>query len=344
MQDNLVITLLHKQLTDQLDSTDKQLLLDWLANSSANAKEQQEVSQVWELSKNYAPSFTPNVDASFEKFSKRIKSDLVSTAPKAEATVIKMSPFKAWMKYAAAAVVLIGAVAVWQLTKPSGVEYLMASTIEDEVQVISLADGSTVGLNEKSTLNYPSKFKRGDRVVELSGQAFFDVASDAKKPFIIKGGEADVKVIGTSFSFDTDDDGIMRVEVKSGVVELIPAGSDEKVTLTKNDVGYYDVKNKKFLPKETLSVSNADYFMTDEYSFENSKYDYVFDILGNVYDVEFKYDSKELINCRLTSPIQFDKDNLQKTITVLEEVYKARNLKFEEIEKGTYLIKADPCK
>lgn len=344
MQDNLVITLLHKQLTDQLNSADKQLLLDWLANSDGNVAVQEEVAQVWDLSKNYQPAFVPNVDASFEKFSKRISQKIVEPTPKVDAKTITLNPIRTWMKYAAVAVVLLGSVAVWQITQGGSVENLMVSTINNEIKKVELTDGSFVGLNEKSSLNYPDKFTGDTREVVLEGTAFFDIAEDADNPFIIKGGDADVRVVGTSFSFTTDNgDGIMVVEVKDGIVDLIPTGSSKSTTLTKNQRGFYDKKNKTFLPTEIVKNTNADYFLTNKYSFQDDKYSYVFNILGNQYDVDFKFQSEDLKDCTLTSPVPFEDKTLDEILPILEAVYEARNLSFEKMDDGSYLIDADTC-
>ena len=346
MHENLVISLLHKQLTDQLESADKQLLLDWLANSSKNAEVQKDVSEIWELSKNYSPSFTPDVNKSFEKFSQRIKDTPVSTNDNPEAKIISLSPIRNWMNYAAIGVVLIGSLLVWNLTKnATAAEQMMASTINNEIKTIELDDGTIVSLNEKSSLNYPDKFNTDERVVNLEGQAFFDVSPDDKKPFIIRGGAADVIVVGTSFSFNTDNgDGIMEVEVKEGIVKLIPVGSSEELILTKNEKGSFDILNKRFSEKEVLKVSNADFFVSGKYSFKDSKYDYVFKILGSVYDVDFNFGSEEIKDCLLTSPLEFDPNDLEGTLAILTKAYNHRNLAFNKTGASSYSISAEACK
>lgn len=340
MHDNSVLTLLHKQLTDQLEPPDRELLIDWLENSSRNVEEQRDVSKVWELSGNYDPPFKPDIEKSFEKFSKRLKADSVPPQTKIPA----LNPIKTWMKFAAFGIILLGSILVWQLAKSLNVEQIMVSTISDEVKVIDLDDGTKVWINEKSSFSYPDKFNLNERIVSLEGEAYFDVAQDSDRPFLIKGGGANVRVIGTSFSFDTNNaTGLMEVEVKEGTVEIKPVGSSETLVLTKNEKGYYDATKKLFLAKELLSVSNADFFVTNKYQFVNSKYPFVFEVLSSVYDVDFFFENEGLEGCEFTSPIEFDKNNIQSTINVIERAYSHRNLKISQVSDSRYSISGNPC-
>jgi ferric-dicitrate binding protein FerR (iron transport regulator) len=67
---------------------------------------------------------------------------------------------------------------------------------------LTLAEGSTVWLNSNTTMTYPGIFS-DERVVELNGEGFFDVAKDAGKPFIINTGKYRLEVLGTSFNIET---------------------------------------------------------------------------------------------------------------------------------------------
>ena len=64
---------------------------------------------------------------------------------------------------------------------------------------ISLPDGTIVHLNTDSKLRYGSHFNGKQRQVELTGEAYFDVAKDAQSPFIVKAGDIQVRALGTSF-------------------------------------------------------------------------------------------------------------------------------------------------
>ncbi|MBL1408042.1 FecR family protein [Sphingobacterium faecale] len=69
-----------------------------------------------------------------------------------------------------------------------------------------LTDGTAVWLNAHSTLRFPAQFVGGTRDVELSGEAYFDVASNKEKPFVVKAGDTKVQVLGTEFNIAADAD------------------------------------------------------------------------------------------------------------------------------------------
>ena len=95
-----------------------------------------------------------------------------------------------------------------------------------------LADGSKIWLNSASTLKYPAVFTGAERVVELSGEAFFEVTKSAGKPFRVLVKDAEVEVLGTHFNIMAYDnepvskttliDGAVRIECQGKQKELTP--------------------------------------------------------------------------------------------------------------------------
>ncbi|MDX1699094.1 MAG: FecR domain-containing protein [Melioribacteraceae bacterium] len=68
---------------------------------------------------------------------------------------------------------------------------------------LSLADGSQIFLNSGSSIRYPLSFSSSDkRRIELEGEAYFKVAKDSLKPFIVNSSDINVQVLGTSFNFN----------------------------------------------------------------------------------------------------------------------------------------------
>ena len=76
-----------------------------------------------------------------------------------------------------------------RLTTPRGGQYRVV-----------LPDGTKVWLNAESSLSYPTAFTGNERIVELTGEAYFEVAHDTAHPFILKSGQQQITVLGTSFN------------------------------------------------------------------------------------------------------------------------------------------------
>jgi len=86
---------------------------------------------------------------------------------------------------------------------------------------IVLADGSKVLLNAATTLRYPADFNGPERVVELSGEAYFEVAKSAGKPFRVLIKDAEVEVLGTHFNIMAyENEPISKTTLVDGAVQL----------------------------------------------------------------------------------------------------------------------------
>jgi ferric-dicitrate binding protein FerR (iron transport regulator) len=71
---------------------------------------------------------------------------------------------------------------------------------------LTLSDGTRVWLNSESSLKYPTQFVKNTREVEITGEAYFEVAHDKTKPFIVSKGETSITVLGTHFNVNAYDD------------------------------------------------------------------------------------------------------------------------------------------
>jgi len=118
----------------------------------------------------------------------------------------------------AAAAALAVALTPFSLLAPRTQTY---ETAKAQHRTLTLADGSTVDLNAGSRLQV-SLGPRERRVVMGEGEAVFDVAHDAQRPFVIAAGDRNVRVVGTRFDVRRRD-GRLSVAVERGVVEVEPA-------------------------------------------------------------------------------------------------------------------------
>ncbi len=97
---------------------------------------------------------------------------------------------------------------------------------------IELSDGTRVKLNADSKLTFPVNFNGSERIVELVGEAFFSVARDEARPFIVKTVNANTTVLGTEFDVRAYDDMLTSVVLKNGKVRVDSnVKADEEVTM-----------------------------------------------------------------------------------------------------------------
>lgn len=95
---------------------------------------------------------------------------------------------------------------------------------------LTLPDGTSVELNSGSTLEYPAVFARGERRVRVEGEAMFDVAKVADKPFYVETFAYDVKVLGTRFNVEADEDrGVFSTALMEGSVAILDK-HDNRIT------------------------------------------------------------------------------------------------------------------
>lgn len=97
---------------------------------------------------------------------------------------------------------------------------------------IELSDGTRVKLNADSKLTFPVNFNGSERIVELVGEAFFSVARDEARPFVVKTVNANTTVLGTEFDVRAYDDMLTSVVLKNGKVRVNSnVKADEEVTM-----------------------------------------------------------------------------------------------------------------
>lgn len=95
-----------------------------------------------------------------------------------------------------------------------------AKTFPRDIRLLRLPDGSRVWINQNTEIEYPEQFAANIRKVTLRGEAFFEVARDPSKPFIITSGEISTTVLGTSFNIKAYGHSHPEVRVRTGKVKV----------------------------------------------------------------------------------------------------------------------------
>lgn len=103
----------------------------------------------------------------------------------------------------------------------SGVAYNVLRTPKGGQYRLELPDGSRVWLNAASSLKFPTAFTGKERRVELSGEAYFEVAQNASQPFFVTVNKANIAVLGTSFNVMAyADEAAIRTTLLEGAVKV----------------------------------------------------------------------------------------------------------------------------
>jgi ferric-dicitrate binding protein FerR (iron transport regulator) len=178
-----------------------------------------------------------------------------------------------------------------------------------------LPDGSKVTLNNGALLQYPDHLKGKNRSVILKGEAYFDVAHNASKPFIISSGEIRVEVKGTSFYINTQSiSGDFELVLTTGKVELYfenQPGSPEILAPGQKAVIHDHIIS--ILPN---SDPNYMAWKTRKIAFNNVTLNDVVATLSKVYQADIRLNNPLLAQCRLTA--SFDNQSLGSVLNVLK--------------------------
>ena len=242
---------------------------------------------------------------------------------------------RAWVA-AASVIIVLSAGAVWY-TQHSGEGKIVKTSDQGTVvpalsqtmdnpagggqKELVLADGSKVWLNSASTLRYPAVFTGSERVVRLSGEAFFEVTKSADKPFRVLIKDAEVEVLGTHFNImayedepmskTTLIDGAVRMESGDEKIDLKPG---QRVELTYPGVGGQaaikvisgvDVGSAVAWRKGTLDLTDADLHT-------------VMRALKRFYNVDIQYAQDVPDTKRITGSCRFQ-DGLQHNLKLVLE-------------------------
>jgi len=165
---------------------------------------------------------------------------------------------------------------------------------------IILSDGTKVWLNSMSKLHFPIRFKGPLREVYIEGEAYLEVAKDAKRPFIVHTKNTDIKVLGTKFNVNTYNESIAKTALVEGAVLL--TANNKSIRLSPGQQGI-----SRF--NEGLSITNFDQEQTlswidGVYYFQNSSLKEIATVIHRWFAVDVIFENPQLANLRLSGLLE----------------------------------------
>ncbi len=299
--------LLAKFLSDEASSSEKAEVEAWAGRSGENSAGLKAGEEIMKKTRLYYRAWKFSPAAAWEK----IEGELHDTP---EARPLSMSTsersFRKVFVRVAASVLL--ALALGSAGYFIGIKQhrtaVFTEVISNEDHVlkgITLPDGTQVSLNCSSRLTYPKQFSGKTREVNLEGEAFFEVMPDASQPFVISAGNAQIKVLGTSFNVCAKPgDKTVEVVVETGKVEVAcpatPSSLQEGLILVPGEKGMLYNDNNQLI-KSLNNNPNATAWKTNELLFDKTSLREVIADLEKVYHTEIQLSDPSLNELVLTA-------------------------------------------
>ena len=335
MTEEKILELASKYLSGNISDSEKRMLFEWLESDKKNEALLKKLKEIWDISGKYESDFEPDVNAAINRFKTRID---------AKQRKKYLNFTFAWKAAAAILILFIFSFLIIHFINTENrnkdkENVKLISSLNSNAEYL-LPDGSKVWLNKNSSLNYNQDFE--NRVVYLSGEAYFEVQKQNGEPFTIHAGNTKTVVLGTSFIIKTDSDNKnVEVIVLTGKVSLEMQeektnNNASKVLLNAGDKGLYTEKSKSVSIEKNTDM-NFLAWKTKTLQFVNTNFKDVVACLSKYYDKEIVVTSESIKNCTLTSTYKNQDIN-----EVLEELQILLNLEYQ-IKDNKVIISKGGC-
>jgi len=330
MDRDFYISLMYKELKGELSDSEAQTLKAFYNESSANRELRDEIQLSWMLAQEVGE--VSEIDIDVEADLKKVKSTLHHQIQEEKPTA-KVVPM--WRRLASVAAIaiplMIGAFFLFQFLNQKTVTTYQATNAIKEIQ---LEDGSKISLNHNSQLEVAANFNETIRSVKLDGEAFFDVAKDEEKAFVIQIDDVDVTVLGTSFNIRENENQI-SVTVISGTVKV--ESETNSVILNKNEKAIY-IKQTQDLSQNSIYNKNDTSWKTGVFTFKSEPLAKVIYDLENIFSKKIILEDSRLEKCGIALVV-----NSNDFQTVINKVANAVNCEIKKTDDNTFQLSGGSC-
>lgn len=180
---------------------------------------------------------------------------------------------------------------------------VMVAVERGQKATVTLPDGSKVWLNSLSELRYTPGFTSRKRELQLEGEAYFEVAPDPDRPFVVTGTDLKVEALGTSFGMKTyREDRMVSSILMSGKVRVTTP--DGTRVLKPNERIQYDKTTAQSKHSQVANATEFTGWIRNELRFENETLDEIARSIQRIYNVEIIFASENLKQLRYTGTVQ----------------------------------------
>lgn len=330
--------LIARYLLGEASTAERAELERWLAEDPLRTLELDRYRKILNLSESVSQRKF-DTEVAWQK----LKPRLDNAAPKEHQPVKgRIVRWPVFMAVAATMLIAIGLFFLFKDDQTELVEYVASISSGTTYKESILPDSSLVTLKPGSSLKYNLFEAEKERKILLKGSARFKVKRNEMKPFVVQSSQGFVRVLGTTFTVETDSlDGAMKVSVIEGKVLV----SNSPETKAKADSSAVII-----LPGQTATLKNQgkikvqkenpqwlEFAFDKTLVFENTDLGSVAVMLGDLFKTRIKLLGKRLENCRLTA--SFKQQSLEEILGIIGETFGLTVIK----EGNAYAIKGSGC-
>ncbi|MFI1745613.1 FecR family protein [Thalassobellus sediminis] len=200
---------------------------------------------------------------------------------------------------------------------------------------LELSDGTKVWLNSKSSLKYPVKFGKQNREVQLEGEAYFEVAKNALKPFIVNTNYGDVTVLGTHFNISAyNDDPYFTTTLQEGAVKVTMAEQFSNkasfVYLNPGEQAAYNEAKSGVLAVKNVDAKIYSAWKGGEFYFDNASLENILLRMSRWYNFEVSF-ANEALKQKLFKGVVLKNKPLDYLLDIISQT---ANINYEITLKG----------
>lgn len=318
------ILLLDRFMRGETSPEEEQQLLVWFRESSAQEEILSFYRQRWLDASN-----TELPDEVQERMLSKIKATMraneLQRIPKVRPRKIS---FSRWLQYAAAILLFIGiGVASHIFTRQSMTienKYLVEADKGQRARV-TLPDGTKVWLNSHTQVSYDNNYGQKDRIVKLTGEAYFEVAKDKEHRFIVRTGDLDVEALGTSFNVKAyKEDCQIVATLFTGSIRAT-TGKNSVVLAPKQQV-LFDRGSTRLKVDKPENVQYASMWRDNELAFHGETLNDIAIRLNRIYNIQVVFKSEKIKQYRFSGVIKNNSlDNVIQIISLTAPIlYESR--------------------
>lgn len=234
-----------------------------------------------------------------------------------------------WWSYAAAVVLLIGLgiSSYLFITHPEGErqQTYLVSADKGQRASLTLPDGTKVWLNSHSSVAYDSHYGERERTVTLTGEAYFEVAKDAERRFIVQAGDLEVEALGTTFNVKAyEEDEELTATLFEGKVRT--AADGKETILAPGQQASFNKTDRQLRKIRPGNSAYARMWRDNELAFERETLGEIAKLLNRMYNVRVEFASERIKHYRFSGVIKNNSlDNVFEIISLTAPIlYESR--------------------